>query len=65
MILLPWTICIEAILTRSRLVISDGVAFIQAMIASQLNHIITSEEIAKNGLLQLDEFVCNLVRSRK
>lgn len=39
---------------RFRLVISDGTHYLQAMLATQLNHLITANQIQPNGLLCLE-----------
>ncbi len=50
---------------RFRLIISDGVNFQQAMLATQLNGLVTSNQIAPNCLIALQEFICNDVQNKK
>ena len=38
---------------RFRLVISDGTHYLQAMLATQLNHLVANNQIQPNGLLSL------------
>jgi len=51
--------------TRHRLVISDGQAFMQAMLATQLNALVDNGQIAVFTVMQLNECIVNLVQNRK
>ncbi|WRT67698.1 uncharacterized protein IL334_004670 [Kwoniella shivajii] len=50
---------------RYRLILSDGKHFIQAMIATQLNHMVESKELDKNVLIKMTGYVTNAVQGRK
>jgi replication factor A1 len=50
---------------RYRLVISDGVHYQQAMLATQLNHYVESGSLATNCLVQLNECLCNTVSNKR
>ncbi|WVR06269.1 hypothetical protein IAU60_003299 [Kwoniella sp. DSM 27419] len=50
---------------RYRLIMSDGKYFIQAMIATQLNHLVESKQLDKNVLIKLTQYVTNAVQGRK
>ena len=45
--------------------ISDGVHFLQAMLATQLNALVVDESIQPRCIVQLDEFICNTVHERQ
>eukprot|EP00729_Bicosta_minor_P006073 gene6073-1463_t len=51
---------------RYRLCLSDGVKKQpSAMLATQLNHFITNNEVVQNGVIQLDRYICNAVSGIK
>eukprot|EP01116_Phalansterium_solitarium_P017308 TRINITY_DN4229_c0_g2_i1.p1 TRINITY_DN4229_c0_g2~~TRINITY_DN4229_c0_g2_i1.p1 ORF type:complete len:652 (-),score=238.32 TRINITY_DN4229_c0_g2_i1:174-2129(-) len=50
---------------RYRLILSDGVHYQQAMLASQLNGLVKDEIIANKCVVRLNEFICNTVHSRR
>ncbi|XP_077244745.1 replication protein A 70 kDa DNA-binding subunit A-like [Tasmannia lanceolata] len=50
---------------RYRMVLSDGMHLQQAMLATQLNHIIKSGKLQKGSIVQLTEFICNVIQNRK
>lgn len=50
---------------RYRLAISDGTHFQQAMIATQLNNIITDNQLQVNCLVRLLEIICNTVQDKR
>mmetsp|Transcript_8313 Transcript_8313/g.16915 ORF Transcript_8313/g.16915 Transcript_8313/m.16915 type:complete len:100 (-) Transcript_8313:57-356(-) len=50
---------------RFRLVISDGVHFHQAMLASQMNALATENRLVPLGVLRLKDFICNEVSKKK
>lgn len=50
----------------SRLVISDGEHYIQAMLATQLNHLVApAGPLQASSILKLHEYICNEISSRK
>lgn len=50
---------------RFRLVVSDGLHFQQAMVATQLNNLIQSQTITNRCIVRLDEYICNTVQGRR
>ena len=50
---------------RFRLSISDGIHFMQAMVATQLNPRVSNEEIKKDTVIQLEDCICNLIQGRR
>ncbi|KXS09224.1 replication factor-a protein [Gonapodya prolifera JEL478] len=50
---------------RYRIMMSDGTHFIQGMLATQLNDILTSGVLQRNGLFRLTEYVLNTVSTRR
>lgn len=49
---------------RWRIIISDGQLFITAMLATQLNHFIQSEQIKKHSILRIPSYTVNLIGPR-
>ncbi|KAL4067797.1 hypothetical protein V8B97DRAFT_1940400 [Scleroderma yunnanense] len=54
-----------AAIDRYRIIISDGVHFVQAMLATQLNNLVTNEEITKNSVVVIDKLTCNFVGEKR
>ncbi|KAG0697017.1 hypothetical protein DFH29DRAFT_812337 [Suillus ampliporus] len=50
---------------RYRIIISDGVHFVQAMLATQLNDLVTTGEINKNTVVIIDKLACNFVQDKR
>ena len=50
---------------RYRLAISDGRYWCTAMLATQLNEIVKSDQIHNNTILRLDEYLSNAVQGKK
>ncbi|KAK3249417.1 hypothetical protein CYMTET_41152 [Cymbomonas tetramitiformis] len=50
---------------RFRLVLSDGHHWGQAMLATQLNHLVTTEQVKEGTVMRLQEYICNVVQGRK
>jgi hypothetical protein len=50
---------------RYRLILSDGAHFIQAMLATQHNHLLESQAVQKNTLVKLTSFALNMVQDRR
>ena len=50
---------------RFRLAISDGKHWCTAMLATQLNEIVKSDQIHNNTILRLDEYLSNAVQGKK
>ncbi|KAJ6525476.1 hypothetical protein DFH09DRAFT_1188504 [Mycena vulgaris] len=50
---------------RYRIIVSDGEHFIQAMLATQLNHLVKDEEISKNTIVNITKMTCNFVQDKR
>lgn len=50
---------------RFRLVLSDGVHYQQAMLATQLNEMVECGKLTKDCIVQLTEYICNTVTGRR
>ncbi|KAJ3214341.1 Replication factor A protein 1 [Dinochytrium kinnereticum] len=50
---------------RYRIIISDGEFFTQAMLSTQLNHLVTEERIVKHSVVVLNHFICNIVGPKR
>ena len=50
---------------RYRIIVSDGVTFQQAMMATHLNHFVDQGEVQKNTVVKIDKFTCNMVQDKK
>jgi hypothetical protein len=50
---------------RYRLIVSDGVHWASAMLATQKNDLIRSGQLKEFTVFKLDEFICNNVQNRK
>lgn len=50
---------------RYRMVLSDGVHMQQAMLATQLNVIVKEGKLMKGSIVQLNEFICNIIQGRR
>ncbi|KAL5511367.1 STE23_2 [Sanghuangporus vaninii] len=50
---------------RYRIVISDGINYTQAMLATQLNHMVEDGELKKNSIVKVEKLTCNVVQSKR
>lgn len=50
---------------RYRLIISDGVHFQQAMLATQMNTLVTEERLQNLGIIRMVEFVTNVIAKKR
>ncbi|KAJ7047221.1 hypothetical protein C8F04DRAFT_1387682 [Mycena alexandri] len=50
---------------RYRIIVSDGEHFIQAMLATQLNHLVKDEQIKKNTIVNITKMTCNFVQDKR
>jgi len=50
---------------RWRVVLSDGVNFIQSMLATQLNPMVQNNEIVKGGLIKLGQYTMNKMKEKR
>ncbi|KAG6851296.1 hypothetical protein H0H93_011732 [Arthromyces matolae] len=55
----------NASIDRFRIIVSDGINFIQAMLATQLNVMVTEATIGKNTVAVLEKLTCNYVQEKK
>ncbi|CAO3636360.1 unnamed protein product [Mucor hiemalis] len=51
--------------TRYRVILSDGVHFMQAMLAASHSNIVEDQSLKRNSVIRLNESVCNLLQNRK
>ena len=51
--------------TDDRIILSDGVHFIQSMLATQLNEYVEDKRLDKHVVVKLTQFVTNAVQGRK
>jgi replication factor A1 len=47
------------------MLVSDGAHTLQAMLATQLNHLVQEDKVVPRCLVKLDEFICNTVHDRQ
>jgi len=50
---------------RYRLIISDGVHFQQAMLATQLNTLVTEERLQNLGIIRMEEYVTQVIADKR
>lgn len=50
---------------RYRIIISDGLHFLQAMLATQLNHLVEEERVGKNTIAVIDNMSCQLIQEKR
>ncbi|XP_072987756.1 replication protein A 70 kDa DNA-binding subunit A-like [Typha latifolia] len=50
---------------RYRMLLSDGVHMQQAMLATQMNSVVKSGALQKGSIVQLNEFICNVIQGRR
>lgn len=49
---------------RYRILLSDGSFTQQGMLATQRNDLVRSEKLQKGSIVQLTQFVCNVIQNR-
>lgn len=54
-----------AAIDRYRIILSDGVHFVQAMLATQLNELVSRGDIVKNSIVVIDKLTCNFVQDKR
>jgi replication factor A1 len=52
-------------LDRHRLIISDGVHFVQAMLATQLNELVEKDILKKHTVAVVEKFTSNIVQKKR
>ncbi|KAI7906225.1 uncharacterized protein BX663DRAFT_499321 [Cokeromyces recurvatus] len=50
---------------RHRVIVSDGVHFMQAMLAAQHSPLVEEGKLKRNSIITLNDFVCNPLQNRK
>src|SRR6266481_1267672 len=50
---------------RYRLIISDGVHFVQAMLATQLNELVENNKVTKHSVVTLEKYTSNVVQNKR
>jgi replication factor A1 len=50
---------------RYRIIVSDGVQFIQAMLATQLNDLVESNQLRRNVIVRLTKFAAQNISSKR
>ena len=50
---------------RYRLIISDGEYFVQAMLATQLNHMVHDNVITKHSVVRIESMTANTVKEKR
>lgn len=50
---------------RYRIILSDGIHYAQAMLATQKRHLIENEELEKNCIVRITQYASNSVQNRK
>lgn len=61
----PPTAGSSATVDRYRVIVSDGEHFLQAMLATQLNHLIEEGKVGKHSIAVIEKFTCNLVQDKR
>ncbi|KLO19144.1 replication factor-a protein [Schizopora paradoxa] len=55
----------EGQMERYRLIISDGAYYTQAMLATQLNHMVDEDRLRKLDVVKVDKLTCNTVQNKR
>lgn len=50
---------------RYRMILSDGEHFLQAMLATNLNHTVTESQVSKHSIIRVDSFSTSIVQERQ
>jgi|SRR6267142_1271362 len=50
---------------RYRIIISDGLNFLQAMLATQLNHLVEEDRIGKNTIAVIENMTCQTIQEKR
>ncbi len=51
--------------SRYRIIMSDGDHYIQAMLATQLNHLVVDQKVIKNSIVCVERLTCNYVQGKR
>ncbi|TFK76351.1 replication factor-A protein 1 [Pluteus cervinus] len=51
--------------SRYRIIMSDGDHYIQAMLATQLNHLVVEHKVIKNSIVCVERLTCNYVQGKR
>lgn len=55
----------SATVDRYRIIVSDGEHFLQAMMATQLNHLVEEGQVTKHSIIIMERFSCNVVQEKR
>jgi replication factor A1 len=50
---------------RFRIILSDGVHYVQAMLANQLNRYVQDQQIQKHSVIQVSKMSCNILQNKQ
>lgn len=50
---------------RYRIIVSDGVNYMQAMLATQLNEKVQENQITKGSIVVIERYTCNYVQEKR
>ncbi len=50
---------------RYRIIISDGVYYMQAMLATPLNHMVLDNTLARGSIVALEKLTCNYLKEKR
>lgn len=50
---------------RYRIIMSDGIHYMQAMLATQLNNMVQENEIGRNTIAVIEKLTCNYVQEKR
>ncbi|KAF7295538.1 Replication protein A subunit [Mycena indigotica] len=50
---------------RYRIIIADGIHFVQAMLATQLNHLVSEDKVKKYTIVNITKMTCNYVQEKR
>jgi len=56
---------LNATTDRYRIIISDGLHFLQAMLATQLNYLVEEDRIGKNTIALIDNMSCQTITEKR
>lgn len=52
-------------LRLARIIVSDGIHFMQGMLSTRMNHLASSGQLEKMAVIQVNQYACNNVQGRK
>ena len=51
-------------IVRYRVILSDGLNFVQGMLHTPLNHLVTGGQIVENAIIRIEDYMSNMVQNR-